>query len=179
MNDLAIAPADGTTVTIDDVKAALNVSLGGLIKDGIILDDASANGSEVRFALSLAGSESGAADLDLVLGSNDPMIEPLLGIVDEVNISLDWEFDIAFGVFEISDTMESILFVDTSATNELTIDNLRVDLTGGADGTFAAKGKAGVFGALFRQDEGLHRQEAGRYGGAGQTREETDRSEKE
>jgi hypothetical protein len=94
-----------------------------------------------------------SADLDLVLGSNDPMIEPLLGIVDEVNISLDWEFDIAFGVFEISDTMESILFVDTSATNELTIDNLRVDLTGGGDGTFAAKGKAGVFGALFHQDE--------------------------
>ena len=148
LDSFTIAPENGATATADDVTDALRGSLGTLIKNNMILDTMTMDGSEYRFALTLAGSESEMFDLDLALG-DEPLIDPQLGVEDKVSISFDWEFDLTFGVFEDMN-MNSFFFVDTSMQDELTIDNINAELVGELD----AKGTAGIFGALIQEDTG-------------------------
>ena len=155
LSDFQVTPSDGTTTTVADVKTGLASSLGSMIKDGVILDTTTPDGSQVRFQLTLFGSESEHLNLDLALGSENPFVDPRLGIADEVGVNFDWQFDLDFGVFETPDMLQSLFFVDTGQANELTIDNFVASLDGGTDGSFEAKGVVGVFGALITQDATL------------------------
>jgi hypothetical protein len=153
LQNFIIVPASGTTPTVDDVKTGLATSLGSLIKNGQIADTTNQQNTEYRFSLTLADSELEYIDFDLALGP-EPIINPQLGIDNEVLLSFDWEFDLSFGVFEDVATSNSFFFVDTSFGDELTLDNVSAVLDGGADGELNAKGTAGIFGALIQEDEG-------------------------
>ncbi|MCB1800733.1 MAG: LEPR-XLL domain-containing protein, partial [Gammaproteobacteria bacterium] len=153
LDSFTVVPGDGFYTSVDDVKAGLRSALGDMILDDQIFHTTNADNTEYRFSLTLAGSESEQIALDLALGE-DPIIDPRLGVDNEVLLSFDWEFDLVFGVFEELTSGDSLFFVNTAFDNELTINNLSAVLDGGSDGELAAKGIAGIFGALIQQDRG-------------------------
>lgn len=149
LDSFNVVPAtEGGTITSDDVVAALNESLGSLVK-GTITDTSTVGNTEFRFSLTLWGSEQEMLDLDLVLGP-DAVINPQLGITDVVDLSFDWEFDLVFGVQEDSTNGRTEFFIDVAGTDELTLDNVVAKI----ENDFDSKGTAGVFAAAISQDVG-------------------------
>ncbi|HAY27260.1 MAG TPA: hypothetical protein DCY47_07130 [Candidatus Accumulibacter sp.] len=142
----------GEAVTPAAVKEGLEAALGDLIEDDRIEVTTNAEHTRYEFSLTLAGSANERIDLDLALGE-DPLISARLGTRDEVNLSFDWHFDLVLGVREDAQGQSSF-FIDSASANELQLENVVAVLDGGDDGTFAAKGTAGIFGALIRRDEG-------------------------
>lgn len=149
LDSFTVVPAEeGGIITADDVVAALNESLGSLIK-GTITDTSTVGNTEFRFSLTLWGSEHEMLDLDLVLGP-DAVINPMLGIADVVDLSFDWEFDLIFGVQEDTANGRTEFFIDVAGTDELTLDNVLAEIIS----DFDSKGTAGVFAAAIKQDAG-------------------------
>ncbi|MFT6949611.1 MAG: 6-phosphogluconolactonase (cycloisomerase 2 family) [Paraglaciecola sp.] len=148
LDSFNVVPANGETITSDDVVWALTDALGSLIK-GDITDASTVGNTEYRFSLTLWGSEQESLDLDLVLGP-DAVINPQLGIADVVDLSFDWEFDLVFGVQENSVDGSTEFFVDIAGSDELTLDNVLAEIKS----DFDSKGTAGVFAAAIKQDAG-------------------------
>lgn len=147
LDSFHVVPANGTTITSEDVVFALTDALGSMI-NGEITDASTLGNTEYRFAMTLSGSEMESLDLDLVLGP-DAVINPQLGIGDVVDLSFDWEFDVEFGVQENADGSTEF-FVNTALRDELTLDNIVAEISSDLD----AKGTAGVFAAAIKQDAG-------------------------
>jgi len=151
LRNFSTTPA-GPAVTVDEVNAGLRSALGGMIQNDQIGVTTSVDNSEYRFALTLGGSASDRINLDLALGK-DALLTAQLGIVEEVALSFDWSFDLVFGTFENA-ALESLFYIDTASANELRLENVLAVLDGGDDLQLAAKGTAGIFGALIQMDQG-------------------------
>jgi Ca2+-binding RTX toxin-like protein len=150
--NFSLTPAAGAAVTTADVTAGLRAALGStILNDQIGVNDS--DPSNYRFSLTLTGHASEQIDLDLALGE-DALITAQLGVLDEVKLDFDWSFDLVFGVFENAAKTESAFYVDTASTNELQLENIVALLDGGGDQKLAAKGTAGIFGALIQMDQG-------------------------
>jgi hypothetical protein len=80
----------------EDVKDALELALGDLLIAPII-DSTNSDNSQYTFSLTVGDSEFERMALDLVLGP-DGVLDPQLGIEDEVAVSFDWTLDLTFGV---------------------------------------------------------------------------------
>lgn len=153
LDSFTVVPGNGFYTSADDVKNGLRNALGDMILDDQIFHTTNADNSNYEFSLTLSGTESERIAFDLALGE-DAIIDPRLGVEDEVLLSFDWEFDLNFGVFEELTSGDTLFFVNTAFDDELTLANLSAELDGGDDGAVAAKGVAGVFGALIQHDAG-------------------------
>ena len=154
LHNYAVSKPAGVAVTPADVETGLRSALGSLIKNNTIVSTSTAGNGEYQFALTLAGKKSEHIDLNLALDA-DAVLSARLGLVDEVSLSFDWSVDLVFGVSETLSTPGSQVFFSTSAADELKLTNIVAVLDGGADGLLAAKGTAGVFGALIQKDAGM------------------------
>ncbi len=126
---------------IQDVKDALNTTLGTLVR-GSISHVGNNSSDEIQFQMTLVSGEiHDLLDVDLALGV-DPMIDPRLGIENQVDVTAEWTFELTFGVSKTDG-----FFVRTAAADELT-----VEVTATLPDSFAAKGIVGVFGALIEAD---------------------------
>ncbi len=152
LDSFTVVPTSPFGADAEDVKEGLLTALGDLIVGGTITDSTNADNTQYWFSQTLGGFESASVTLDLALGQ-DAVINPQLGIDDEVTVSFDWSLDLVFGVYEDVNA-ESVFFVDTGFTNELKLENLTAVLDGGDDGKLEAKGTAGIFGALIQLDAG-------------------------
>ena len=152
LRNFSLPTPAGEAVTPAAIKEGLEAALGDLIEDDRIEVTTNAEHTQYEFSLTLAGSANERIDLDLALGA-DPLISARLGTRDEVNLSFDWRFDLVFGVREDAQGHSSF-YIDAASANELQLENVVAVLDGGDDGALAAKGTAGIFGALIRQDEG-------------------------
>ena len=153
LHNYAVSTPAGSPVTTSAVEAGLRSALGSLIKNNTIVATSTAGNGEYQLSLTLAGSKSEQIDLALALNS-DAVLSARLGLVDEVKLTFDWSLDLVFGVSENLGSPGSQTFFSTAAADELKLNNVVALLDGGADGTLAAKGTAGVFGALIQKDAG-------------------------
>ncbi len=140
-----LTSGSGESVEIDEVRSTLRSALRSLVEndgDLRITHTGTNNSDWVQFQLSLVSKAvTDRLDVDLALGV-DPMIDPRLGIEDQVDVTAKWTFELTFGVSEAEG-----FFVSTAAADELT-----VEVTAALPDTFAAKGVVGVFGALIEAD---------------------------
>lgn len=158
--DEALAGFDpGEAPDVEAVRVALAEALGPRIvpsPTGHPIRVFGQNGdSEIRFRMTLGGTETGAADLDLALGEN-AFLRPLIDIGDAVSFTIDWSMPITIGVRDTGGVSE--FFVDLAASEDFA-----ATLTATMDPALSAVGRMGVFSALMTADAARASQFVGAY----------------
>jgi Ca2+-binding RTX toxin-like protein len=136
--------------TVSQVTAALNASLGGFVKSPITVSGADGD-QTILFQLNLGGTNISNVGFDFQTGltdptpftdtNDDPLLQPLLGIQDQVHVNVDWNLSLQFGV------TDNTFFFNIGQSNEL-----KVTVDANLLANFKAQGKLGIMPAEFTDD---------------------------
>ena len=144
-NGAFVFTADSTR---NSVKQKLVAALGPLVVDGVngITLESSNGGNTVRYVTTLQGNSTTTVDLDLAL-PEDAFLQPKLGLEDQVQVTVDWTWQVSFGVDTTGFFFDTAFLPNDGA--ELTI-----DVQAMLNDDFAAQGIVGVFAADLTQQAG-------------------------